>query len=216
MTMTIDRCRIDLEPPTWLPVPEIEGDSTRREFLIGAGSLILLGTTGCEGSRTGAESGSGGTRRVRSGEDTIEIPAHANRIVTTTHGWGAAVALGQQDRVIGVAEWRLFLDYAEYLAETRTERMTPLEPLEGRANIERIVVLEPDLIVVPFWNSESLEARDELKEIAPFVELVVPDYPRPYDTWKGPLRAYAEVFGVPDRRSRLPSASPRRTAPRGR
>jgi iron complex transport system substrate-binding protein len=129
---------------------------------------------------------------------SVEIPADTRRIVTTTHGWDAAVALGQQDRVVGVTEWGLFLDYVEYLDETRTDKMTPLEPLEG-TSLEQVAALEPDLIVVPYWNSKELQSRSELKEIAPFVELVVPDYPRPYDTWKGSLRAYAEVFGVPER-----------------
>jgi iron complex transport system substrate-binding protein len=53
--------------------------------------------------------------------------------------------------------------------------------------------------VVPYWNSKDLVAREELQEIAPFVEMVVPGHPRPYDTWKGSLRAYAEVFGVLER-----------------
>lgn len=173
---------------------------TRRR-LLGIGGTSVAGMAlfgvGCGGSEGGAGTGFD-TRKVRSGEGVVEIPADARRIVTTTHGWDAAVALGQQDRVVGVTEWQLFLDYVEYLDETRTKKMTPLEPLDT-ASLEQIVALEPDLIVVPYWNSQDLQTRSELKEIAPFVELVVPDYPRPYDTWKGSLRAYAEVFGAPDR-----------------
>lgn len=174
--------------------PGIE-DITRRDFLVGGAAALLL--AGC-GSSDG-DSSSGETREVRSGEGSIEIPSEANRIVATTHGWDAAVALGVEDRVVGVAEWNLFLDYVEYLDETKTEKMTPLGLLEGGASIEQIAALEPDLIVVPFWNSESLESRGELMELAPFVEMVVPEYPRPYDTWKGSLRAYADIFGVPER-----------------
>jgi iron complex transport system substrate-binding protein len=180
------------------PLREID-DATRREFLVGIGSLLVLGATGCADGGAVGGGPSGETRRVRSGEGSVEIPADANRIVTTTHGWDAAVALGQQDRVIGVAEWRLFLDYVEYLGETRTEKMEPLEPLEGSANLERIAALDPDLTVVPYWNSKELETRSELERIAPLVELVVPGHPRPYDDWKGSLRAYGEVFGVPER-----------------
>jgi len=180
------------------PLPEID-DATRREFLVGVGSLLVLGATGCANGGAARGGPSGETRRVRSGEGSTEIPADANRIVTTTHGWDAAVALGQEDRVVGVAEWRLYLDYVEYLDETRTGRMEPLEPLEESANLEQIAALEPDLIVVPYWNSRELETRSELKEVAPLVELVVPGHPRPYDDWKGLLRAYAEVFGVPER-----------------
>lgn len=182
-----------------IPLPEID-DATRREFLIGAAGLLMLGAAGCgNGGAEGGGTPSGETRRVRSGEGDVEIPADASRVVTTTHGWDAAVALGQEDRVVGVAEWRLFLDYVEYLEGTRTERMEPLEPLEGSANLERIAALDPDLIVVPYWNSKELETRSELRRIAPLVELVVPGSPRPYDDWKGSLRAYAEVFGVPER-----------------
>lgn len=189
MTKTIERPGILL--------PEID-DITRRDFLKGSAGLLVLGAVGCGGGNEGGGA-SGETREVRSGKGSIEIPANANRIVTTTHGWDAAVALGVEDRIIGVAEWELFLDYVEYLEETKTEKMTPLAPLEGGASVERIAALDPDLIVVPFWNSESLEARDQLREIAPFVEMVVPEYPRPYDTWKGSLRAYADIFGVPER-----------------
>jgi len=197
MSTTIERPWTDTIPPGLL-VPEIENDFTRREFLVGTGSLLVLAPYGCGVAGESSESASAETRTVRSGEGTIEVPANANRIVTNVHGWDAAVALGQEDRVIGVADWRLFLDYVGYLDETRTEKMAPLESLEGSANLEQIAALEPDLIIIPYWNSKDLQTRSELKEIAPLVELVVPDYPRPYDTWKGSLRAYAEVFGVPD------------------
>jgi len=173
---------------------------SRRGFLIAAGGLILVTATSCAGG-DGTTTGnvpipSTATRRVRSGEGMIEIRPNANRIVTTVHGWDAAVTLGQQDRVVGVTEWDVFLDYVEYLDETRTKKMTPLGSLEGSASIEQIAALKPDLIVVPYWNSKDLVSRDELKRIAPFAEMVVPDYPRPYNTWKGSLRAYAEIYGV--------------------
>lgn len=180
---------------TTLLSPYVE-DITRRGFLVGGAAALLL--SGC-GSDQGSNESSGETREVRSGEGSIEVPVAAKRVVTNTHGWDAAVVLGVEERIIGVAEWDLYLDYVEYLEETKTENMTPIGMLEGGANIEQIATLEPDLIVVPYWNSKDLASREELKELAPFAEMVVPEYPRPYDTWKGSLRAYAEIFGVPER-----------------
>jgi hypothetical protein len=181
-----------------VPVDEL----TRRGLLTAAGAATLVaGLAACGGSPADPPS-RGRTQSVRSGEGRLDIPDEPRRMVLTTHGWDAAVTLGVQDRVVGVAEWDLFLDYVEYLAETRTSSMTPLPALDGGGSVERIAALEPDLLVVPYWNSEDLATRDELARVAPFVELVVPGHPRPYDTWKGSLTAYAEVFGVPDRAAR--------------
>lgn len=55
MTTTIECPRTELRVPPGLLVPEIEDELTRRELLIGTGSLLALGAAGC---------GSGGERRA--------------------------------------------------------------------------------------------------------------------------------------------------------
>jgi hypothetical protein len=74
--IAIERSRIEMKA---LPNPEIENDLTRRGFLAGTGSLLLLGIAGC-GSGESASS-SGETRRVERPMGLVELPVDPKRLV---------------------------------------------------------------------------------------------------------------------------------------
>jgi ABC-type Fe3+-hydroxamate transport system substrate-binding protein len=118
-----------------MPVPAHPAVTTRRGFLAVLAAAGLLAACG-------------------DGDDTGPAAAPtARRIVTTVHGWDAAVALGETDRVVGVTDFALFAEYVEYLAGTATEGMTPLGPLGEE--LERLAALEPELLVALCWNTQG-------------------------------------------------------------
>ncbi|MDQ3508561.1 MAG: hypothetical protein M3494_11190 [Actinomycetota bacterium] len=87
-------------------LPRIHNDFTRRDFLTGAGSLLVLGAAGCGGSGSGegGEETSASARTIEHKYGSTEIPESPERIVT--------VGLTEQDYLLalgvapaGVREW---------------------------------------------------------------------------------------------------------------
>ncbi len=146
-------------------LPEID-DATRREFLFGAGSLLVLGAAGCGGGED--ESTSGETRTVRHADGETEVPMGAERIVELDPVMlTTLIALGVKP--VGAPE-----------AEAGGSGGLGLTYLEGRVegvespgkesgiNLERIAALDPDLLlgVGPLANDE-LKPYERLSQIAP-------------------------------------------------
>ena len=145
---------------------------TRREFLVGAGSLLFLGVAGCAGGGEAGNSGettSDGMRTIEHKYGSTEISGMPRRVVS--------VGLTEQDYVlalgvapVGVREW--FGDYPgalwpwarEKLGDEPLPEVLPVEEL----NFEQITALEPDLIFGV--NSGLTEQEYEtLAEIAPTI-----------------------------------------------
>lgn len=167
---------------------------SRREFLIGAGSLLLLAPYGC-GSE-GAESGdsSGQIRAVRHALGETEVPANPGRIVAVTGQMDldALLALGLQPVAAG----------ANFESDTAVnpwsqDRMADdVEVFKFRTeiNVEQVATFEPDLIVGHIGWMEPV--YDQVREVAPTVVV-------PYEggvegkgaMWREPLSIVARAVG---------------------
>ena len=153
---------IELETiPQFPSLPETE-DITRWQFLIGAGSFLVLAPFGCGGeSGAGGPTISGESRTVEHAFGTSEVPAEASRIV----------AIGAE-----VAEVRLALGIEPVAVDSyaATYPYLDLGGVEtvgdlGSLNLETIANTEPDLIIS---LDEIIEGTyDELSEIAPTVAI---------------------------------------------
>lgn len=147
---------------------------TRRQFLVGAGSLLVLAPYGC-GSESGeggdTSSGDGYPRTVEHAMGSTELPGKPERIVAVT---------GQMD-----LDTLLALDYApvaaghngggndsrfiEYQRDEISELDAEVEGFKFRPEpeIERIATFEPDLIL---GHEGWLEpVYDQLSGVAPTV-----------------------------------------------
>ncbi|MFC4598595.1 ABC transporter substrate-binding protein [Cohnella hongkongensis] len=123
-------------------------------------------------------------RPFETGKGTIQIPAKPQRVVTDYYG-GELLAAGLN--VLGV-EPLTFNN--PFLADDLKEAEDVGEPL----NIEKILELDPDLIVV--MNDTQYEA---LSKIAPTVHI-------PYNTAKNvyeTIKLFSELAGAPDNAERL-------------
>lgn len=149
---------------------------TRREFLIGAGSLLVLAPFGCGSGESGgsAEDTSGGTRTVEHALGETEVPGSPQRIVSLGVGeiTGTLIALDNKP-IASVTNDPVENAYGSsgdngayppFLAD-RTEGIESVGIYEP--NLEKIVALEPDLIIGETRNTEGV--YDELSEIAPTV-----------------------------------------------
>lgn len=150
--MIIERPRIAPEPP-----PYVVDDLTRREFLIGAGLLVLVPGCGQETANDGDETTSGETRVVRDANgDEVEVPVNPRRIV----------ALGVEPAA--TTQGREQNGPPNYLAEEA--RVVPLVGILTQPNVEAIAALEPDLILAswafgpPFADEQVFE---NLRDITP-------------------------------------------------
>ncbi len=145
---------------------------TRREFLIGTGSLLILVPFGCGNdaeSGQGGETTSSGTRTVEHKYGATEISGTPERVVT--------VGLTEQDYVlafgvapVGVREWfggypgALWPWARERLGDEPLPEVLPVEEL----NFEQIAALDTDLILGV--NSGLTEDEyGKLSEIAPTI-----------------------------------------------
>lgn len=159
MTKTIERPETT---PRSLLLPQIENDVTRRQFLVGAGSLLILAPYGCgsdDGSSAGGETTSGETRTVEHGLGTSEVPAEASRIVAI----GAEVAeVGLALGIEPVATDSFAATYP-YLELGSVKTIGELDAL----NLEAIAAVEPDLIISLDTIIEG--TYEELSQIAPTV-----------------------------------------------
>lgn len=170
---------------------------TRREFLAGAGSLLVLGAAGCGGP---ADSGSSGeTRTVRHADGEAEVPVDLERIValdpvmlTTLIALGVKpVAAPEADA--GGSE-ALGLPYLE----GRTEGIESLGK-ESQINLEKIATLDPQLLIgAGPLVGDALKPYDRLTRIAPTASV---EYD--FREFKDFLRDTGEIVGRPDKADEL-------------
>lgn len=186
---------------------QVGGLSTRREFLIGSGSLILLGAAGCGANADDGASG-GGEERVASETRTVEhkygrtdIQGSPEQVVTVGFTDGDPVlALGATP--VAVREWFGEQPFAAWpwardaLGDAEPEVLPPTE-----LDFEQIAGLRPDLII----GVSSGMTEDEygtLSEIAPtiaqsgeYVDFGVP--------WQEQTRAIGRALGREGRAEEL-------------
>ncbi len=156
--------------PPRLLMPRIHNDLTRRDFLTGAGSILVLGAAGCGGSGSGEETTSSeNARTIEHKYGSTEISGIPERIVT--------VGLTEQDYLlaldvvpVGTREW--FGEYPgalwpwarEALGDRPLPEVLPVDEL----NFEQVAALEPDLIL-GLYSGLTRDEYDTLSEIAPTV-----------------------------------------------
>jgi len=170
MTTTIDRPG-NLEVPPELLFPEIENDLTRREFLIGMGSLLLL-APGCGSGEQTANGGdaSGGRRTIEHKFGTTEIQGTPERVVSLGFTEQDAIyALGVKPVAVryafGDKEDAIFPWAEDEAGDTDPEILNM--PF-GELNFEKIAVLQPDLIL-GVTSGITAEEYETLSQIAPTV-----------------------------------------------
>ena len=175
---------------------------SRREFLFGAGSLLLLGAAGCGGGAgTGGDQPSGEARSIEHKYGSTEVSGSPKRVVTVGYTDGDPVlALGVKP--IGIRDWfgeqpRAVWPWArDELGDAKPEVLPAAE-----INFEQIAALEPDLVVgVSSGMTEGDYAT--LSEIAPtlaqpkgFVDFGVP--------WQDQTRLISRALGREGRAEEL-------------
>ncbi|QIN79661.1 ABC transporter substrate-binding protein [Rubrobacter marinus] len=164
---------------------------TRREFLFGAGGLLLLGAAGCGGAGGGGSSGE--ARSIEHKYGVTEVSGRPERVVTVGYtDQDPVLALGVAP--VGVREWfgerpRATWPWAQdELGEAEPEVLPASE-----INFEQIAALGPDLIV-GVSSGMTGEQYGTLSEIAPtlaapegFVDFGVP--------WQDGTRLVARALG---------------------
>lgn len=150
--------------PSRISIPDIL-DATRREFLFGAGSLLVLGAAGCGGeSENPAE---GDTIRIEHFGGTTEVPRDVERIAALDSypDMHSLLALGVVPAIVPTeGQERIPL-----VGERLDEIEVPL-PRSARSqpNFEMLAAEAPDLIFHAEYGDEFYE---ELSQIAPTVLL---------------------------------------------
>jgi len=178
---------------------------TRWEFLIGAGSLLVLGAAGCGGggSRGGAEEASGEPRTIEHKYGSTEITGASGRVVTVGFtDQDPVLALGVTP--VAVREWFGEQPYATWpwAQDELGDAMPEVLPAMG-LNFEQIAALEPDLII-GVSSGMTEQEYGTLSEIAPtlaqwgkFVDYGVP--------WQEQMRAIGRALGREGRAEELVS-----------
>lgn len=168
---------------------------TRREFLVGAGSLLVLGAAGCGGEPGEETSASSEGRLVRHEYGETRVPENPARImvldpalldITLALGVvpaGASPIFPSED---APGPFPPYLEGAEGIGEV--EEVGPA----GAPNLESLASFGPDLIVgSSFYFDEDVYGR--LSEIAPTVALAT--YSNPM--WKEEIvPLVGEIYGV--------------------
>jgi len=172
-------------------LPEID-DVTRREFLIGAASLLLL-PAGCgSGGEGGEETASGETRTVRHALGETEVPVSPERVVglSTAELADTLLALGVEP--VGMTTYGDNpADDPEAWPDAIRERAIEADiasvGVNAQPDLEKVAALEPDLIL---GLSFDRGIYDRLSEIAPTV--LFPDGLG----WEALLKRTAEALGA--------------------
>lgn len=176
---------------------------TRREFLIGAGSLLVFAPYGCgsEESGEGEQVASGETRPFSHAMGETEVPVRPQRVAAlhdtmVTYpmldlGFEPIASAGIEGEIRAGENDVSELEFLGHVTEP---------------NIERIVALEPDLIVGLETNNAA--QYEELSQIAPTVLLAFDakmslfDYYRKIADLVGRLPEYEELVSRVDRRKK--------------
>lgn len=158
---------------------------SRREFLIGAGSLLVLAPFGCGGeSGGGGETTSSGTRTIEHELGTTEVPVNPQRVATLTQfGLEYALAVDLPPAAAPSAETL----QVDYLKRRRRELDALSTGDATEPNVEAVAAQQPDLIVARSNYIEQI--YNELSEIAPTIGLPV------ILEWKKTFRFFARVVG---------------------
>jgi iron complex transport system substrate-binding protein len=164
--------------------PEVVYGVTRREFLIGAGSVLVFGAVGCGGEA--GESASGETRIIRHSFGESEVPARPQRVVAVDPYLTLPTAALLDVPVVGTAYIPAGEPFPPFLDEEDLSGVEDVGWME--MNLEQVAALEPDLIIGMETFLETV--YEELSRIAPAVAV---SYEPP--DWKGHVRAVAEAFG---------------------
>jgi iron complex transport system substrate-binding protein len=169
---------------------------TRREFLVGAGSLLLLAPYGC-GPEQGADETTQEKSSARRFEDdtgnVVEIPARPGRVVTLDDRTLEA-ALAVEAPVVGaVGRYR-----EQPVPPAFDELAEDVQVVGVQPNLEAIARLEPDLILGQGYAVEEVE--DQLRRIAPVVVLEYwEDDSYTTTQWEEHFRRVADALGRKER-----------------
>lgn len=190
MDESIRRSRVGVPLPKF---SETRNGLTRRDFLTGAGSLLVLGAAGCGSGGSGSgggETASANARTIEHKYGSTEIPGDPERIVT--------VGLTEQDYLlalgitpVGAREWfggypgALWPWARETLGDDPLPEVLPVDEL----NFEQISTLDADLIL-GVNSGLTREEYDTLSEIAPTVA-----QPGEYADFGVPWQEMARIIG---------------------
>ncbi len=157
---------------------------TRREFLIGAGSLLLLAPYGCgEGrSETGGED-TADTRTIGHVMGETRVPGSPGRVVVTDR-FPLDTALAVEAPLVGVPAPS---NLPDYLRE-RVEGIASIGD-EASPSLESIAALDPDLVVGSVFTFE--DSYENFSQIAPTVPIDDEDSGR----WKEIHAKVSEALG---------------------
>lgn len=163
--------------------PNIVGDLTRRDFLVGGAAALLL--AGCGGGGEGGEA-SGETRVARHALGETEVPVRPERLVVMDGEFtlDPVVALGLDP--IGAARPDFTGDIPGQIQSRIASDLARIGA-QAEPNLERIAELEPELILGRAIDIEGI--YDRLSEISPTVGL---DYEQ--TRWKEYLREVGDVL----------------------
>lgn len=169
---------------------------TRREFLIGAGSLLVLAPYGCGSngeSGAGGEATSSGTRTIKHELGETRVPRKPRRIVALDFAVIPDCLLALDRIPIGATPLD---DQSGYPFWLKGE-MGGVETVGfgGEANLEKVATLNPGLILGYDYHEDIY---DELSQMAPTVALsgITED-------WKEPFRKVARAVGEQQRAERV-------------
>lgn len=168
---------------------------TRRQFLIGAGSLLMFAPYGCGGSDGNGSADSGELRTVDHEFGTAEVPVDPQRIVSVDPGpsvptLGTLAALDVDVVAASVYDLPGYLE-----SDTENTEILPYPP-----DLEALAAADPDLILTPGvgFNQDTYEL---LPDIAP---TVAPDfYWKTLDQITGYWEEVAELVGRPEQGRQL-------------
>lgn len=152
----------------WLPAPR----PTRREFLIGAGSLLALGAAGCGGAGGAGDGGetSGASRTIEHKYGKTEISGEPRRVLSLGYQEHDAIfALG----VTPIAARYWYGDKTDVIFSWAEDEAGDADPEIlnmpfGELNFEKIAALRPDLILGVYSGITEKE-YETLSEITPTV-----------------------------------------------
>lgn len=164
-----------------------------------AAALLLTLAAGC-GEADESDESSGERRSVETTLGAVEIPAEPQRVAVDWVTFDNLLALGfDTDRIVGVFELDFFLDNPElspHLAQAAIDA-----GIEGglggtyEPDLERLLAVEPDLILVAEDQAFEESLYGDVQKIAPLVIYDLPEGEKSFAQWQSGLRSLAAVLG---------------------